>query len=107
MRVAVRVGIQAKHLAVLAAFLALIASGSVAGQPRGFGAFRRPIGTWASAETLDTGAFQFCRLVFRQASNGDGNGWGVDFPRADENLSIRLSELTRTPVGMDEANEPR
>ena len=53
--------------------------------------------------TLDDydGSFQFCRVVFRQASNGDGGNWSVDFPRADQNLSIRLSELTKTPVGMD------
>ena len=46
------------------------------------------------------GSFQFCRVVFRGAAGGDGGGWQVDFPRADENLSIRLSELTKTPVSM-------
>ena len=51
------------------------------------------------------GGFQFCRVVFRQG-NGDGAGWNVDWPRADINLSIRLSELTRTPVVMDDTNEP-
>src|SRR6185436_18856509 len=57
--------------------------------------------------TLDDfkGGFQFCRIVFRQG-DGDGAGWNVDWPRADINLSIRLSELTRTPVIMDETNEP-
>jgi len=57
--------------------------------------------------TLDDfkGGFQFCRIAFRQG-NGDGAGWNVDWPRADINLSIRLSELTRTPVVMDAANEP-
>jgi hypothetical protein len=44
------------------------------------------------------GAFMFCRIMFRNASNGDGAGWSVDWPRADENLSFRLSELTRTSV---------
>jgi hypothetical protein len=44
------------------------------------------------------GAFMFCRIMFRNASNGDGGGWSVDWPRADENLSFRLSELTRTSV---------
>ena len=72
-------------IAAVVAALVLIGSESAA-QFRGFGGFRRPIGTWASPENLDTGAFQFCRLVFRQAANGDGGGWGVDFPRADENL---------------------
>jgi len=47
------------------------------------------------------GGFQFCRLVFRNDFNGDGGGWAVDYPRADENLSIRISELTRVPVSMD------
>ena len=44
------------------------------------------------------GAFQFCRIVFRQAVDGDGGGWFVDYPRADENLSFRFSELTRASV---------
>ena len=44
------------------------------------------------------GSFQFCRIYFRNASNGDGAGWSVDWPRADENLTFRLSELTSTLV---------
>ena len=64
--------------------------------------------TWNRYATVDDfdGAFQFCRLQFRNATNGDGDGWGVDWPRADQNLSIRLSELTRTPVSMDAAANP-
>jgi hypothetical protein len=49
------------------------------------------------------GSFQFCRIYFRNASNGDGGGWGVDYPRADENLTFRLSELTSTLVSQDSA----
>ena len=30
---------------------------------------------------------------------GADGGWNVDWPRADINLSVRLSELTKTPVG--------
>lgn len=48
------------------------------------------------------GGFQFCRIVFRNSPDGDGNGWNVDWPRADENLSTRLSELTRTSVSRDQ-----
>jgi hypothetical protein len=44
------------------------------------------------------GAWMFCRIMFRNASNGDGAGWSVDWPRADENLSFRFSELTTTSV---------
>ena len=47
------------------------------------------------------GAFMFCRIMFRNASNGDGGGWFVDYPRADQNLSFRFSELTVTPVSND------
>jgi hypothetical protein len=47
------------------------------------------------------GAWMFCRIQFDNASNGDGNGWWVDWPRADENLSFRFSELTITPVSRD------
>jgi uncharacterized protein DUF4159 len=50
--------------------------------------------------------FTFCRLAYRDSNTGDGGGWGVDYPRADMNLPIRLSELTRTPVNFDESHEP-
>ena len=86
------------------AALVLVTSAGVAQRP--WGTDRQPIGTWATPDSLDTGAFQFCRLVFRQAPDGDGDGWGVDFPRADENLSIRLSELTKAPVSVEETGLP-
>ena len=47
------------------------------------------------------GTFTFCRIMFRNASNGDGGGWYVDYPRADQNLSFRFSELTTTQVSRD------
>ena len=47
------------------------------------------------------GAFRFCRIMFRQSSYGDGDVWSVDYPRADINLSYRLSELTATSVSRD------
>ena len=53
-----------------------------------------------------TSDFTFCRLAFNQAYDGDGGGWGVDYPRADMNLPIRLSELTKTPVNFDAQKEP-
>ena len=63
--------------------------------------------TQTNFHQLFDGSFQFCRVVFRQANDGDGGNWSVDFPRADENLSIRLSELTKTPVGMTAEGEPK
>jgi hypothetical protein len=53
-----------------------------------------------------TSDFTFCRLAFRQAYDGDGGGWGVDYPRADINLPVRLSELTKTPVNFDANRDP-
>ena len=47
------------------------------------------------------GAFMFCRIWFDNAPNGDGNGWFVDYPRADINLSFRFSELTTATVSRD------
>ncbi len=72
------------------------------------GAFGQGTPLWDRPVTFQDfdGAFQFCRLQFRNGSNGDGNGWGVDWPRADQNLSIRLSELTRMPVSMDASDNP-
>jgi hypothetical protein len=61
---------------------------------------------YATTDDFD-GGFQFCRIVFRNASDGDGAGWEVDWPRADENLSTRLSELTLTPVSVDEERRPK
>jgi hypothetical protein len=83
--------------AVVIALLVAVSAGAAQRQP-----------TWNRFATFDDfdGTFQFCRLMFRNATNGDGYGWNVDWPRADQNLSIRLSELTRTPVSMDAGGTP-
>jgi hypothetical protein len=60
----------------------------------------------AVAEDFD-GSWQFCRVAFRNSPYGDGGGWSVDFPRADINMSIRLSELTKTTVGFHAPQEPK
>jgi hypothetical protein len=56
-------------------------------------------------ESFD-GRFNFCRIAFSGSNMGDGGGWSVDYPRADINLSIRLSELTRTQVSTVPSGEP-
>lgn len=53
------------------------------------------------------GQFQICRLRFRQAADGDGGGWFVDYPRADENLSTRLTEVTKIAIERDQRGRPR
>ena len=43
------------------------------------------------------GSWHFCRLMYRSVrSQQRGLGWGTDYPYADINFSIRLSELTKT-----------
>lgn len=59
-------------------------------RPFGFGRFLRP--GVATEESFD-GAWHFCRLAYR------GRGWSTDYPDAEYNFSIRLSELTKTTVG--------
>jgi hypothetical protein len=45
------------------------------------------------------GKFHFCRLVYDTAASRDqGGSWRTDWPNADINMSIRLSELTKTNV---------
>ncbi len=62
---------------------------------------------WATADDFD-GAFLFCRVAYTsQWREEGGSGWNTDYPGADNNFSVRLAELTRTPVGFDERGQPR
>jgi len=51
-----------------------------------------------AAEAGYDGGLRFCRIQFNTSAEGDGAGWFVDYPRADENLSLRLSQLTKLPI---------
>ena len=95
---------RSRRLTALTVALLLAASVSAAQFRRGGRGGRNA--SFATIEDYD-GSFQFCRVVFRADRNGDGGDWSVDWPRADENLSIRLSELTKTPVGMDADGMPK
>ena len=91
---------KARLVALLLVSITVIASTGAAQFQRGGGRF--VFGQIRPNPSYD-GAWMFCRIMFRNASNGDGGGWAVDYPRADQNLSFRLSELTRTPVSNDGA----
>jgi hypothetical protein len=52
------------------------------------------------------GKFHYCRAAYRLNPAGDGAGWLTDYPLADLDLSIRLAELTRTPVSVDGLGRP-
>ena len=58
-----------------------------------------------TADSFD-GSFNFCRAWVQTNRNGDGGGWLVDYPRADINLSVRVSELTKTRISKDAEGQP-
>ncbi len=89
------------RVAALAAVAVLTLTALASAQRGGFGIQAR----LATPDSFD-GRFNFCRIVFRNARDGDGGNWSVDYPRADQNLSIRLSELTKTPISRDALGEP-
>ena len=73
--------------------LALCVSASVSAQ------FRRGLFGVRVATPADfDGRFHFCRLVYQPSPTGTGGSWTTDYPRGDINMSIRLSELTKTNV---------
>jgi hypothetical protein len=94
--------------AALAGALALAIALPVAAQFRRGGG-RRNFGFVTKARPQDfDGLWHFCRVAFTSDFRGDSGGnWSVDYPRADINLSIRLSELTKTPVSRQPDGEPR
>jgi hypothetical protein len=60
-----------------------------------------------ATETDFDGRFNFCRLMYTSVLREEGGmGWGTDYPGADQNLSIRLSELTKTAVSRQADGEP-
>ena len=42
--------------------------------------------------------FTFCRLRYQNIRRARKSGWGDDYPQADYNFMVRLSELTRTTI---------
>ena len=60
----------------------------------------------ATADSFD-GRFHYCRGVYRMNPGGDGGSWMTDYPLADIDLSIRLSELTKIRVGFDPGGQPQ
>jgi len=53
------------------------------------------------------GRFHYCRGMYRMNPAGDGGSWLTDYPLADIDLSIRLSELTRMRVAFDATGQPQ
>jgi hypothetical protein len=98
-----RVVVAAVAVVLIAATTALAQRGWGRGYGRGEGGIPP---RFAQPSDFD-GGFQFCRLMYRQArSHQRGLGWGTDYPDAEINFSIRLSEITKTPVSRGPGNQP-
>jgi uncharacterized protein DUF4159 len=95
--------------AVTACLIVLLLAAAAAAQDylqweRGFQRSAPP--RFPTATSFD-GSFSFCRLYYsRVRSEYGGQGWWTDYPDADTNFSIRLSELTKTRVSQDPDGEP-
>src|SRR5687768_5003487 len=51
--------------------------------------------------------FVVCRLQYREVrSEPNGGGWRTDYPYGEINLTIRFSELTKTPVSWNGTRQP-
>ena len=84
--------------------LALAVSSFAQFRGQGFGGRARP--RLPTAESYD-GGFTFCRGMYTSGRrDGSGNGWTTDYPDADINFSIRLSELTKTSISRQPGGEP-
>ena len=79
----------------------LLASAAAYAQYRGYGYGSRIPPRFPTANSFD-GYFNFCRgMYYSDRREAGGQGWWTDYPAADVNFSIRLSELTKTRVSTD------
>ena len=85
--------------ATLATAALLLASGARA-------QFGRGLDSHMASNSSD-GRSHYCRAQYRMNLGGDGGSWLTDYPLADIDLSVRLSELTKTTVAFDQAGQPR
>jgi hypothetical protein len=68
--------------------------------------FRSGPPRFAGPDSFD-GSFNFCRLMYTSVRReAGGQGWWTDYPDADTNFSIRLSELTKTRVSRQDNGQP-
>lgn len=88
-----------------ASLVAILLAASLAQAQRGW---RGGYGRWGgeagvppryATDADQDGRFHFCRLQYTSVrAHQRGMGWGTDYPYADINFSIRLSEMTKTVV---------
>jgi uncharacterized protein DUF4159 len=72
----------------------------------GGGRFYREPPKWVKAADFD-GSFMYCRGFYTSATREPGGqGWSTDYPGADNNFSVRLAELTRVHVKLNDNRQP-
>jgi len=98
--------VRAALAAALVVALGSVAAAQFGGGFRGFNRFREYPVRFPTEDSFGHG-FNFCRGIYTQTfREAGGQGWATDYPDADLNFSIRLSELTRTRVSVDGAGTP-
>lgn len=86
--------------------LAVVVADAQFGQWFGGRGLRREPPRFPTAESYD-GAYSFCRGMYdSDRPEAGGMGWWTDYPDADTNFSIRLSELTKTRISKQANGEP-
>jgi hypothetical protein len=97
--------LNAGSLFQIAALVVLMASAAAAQFGGGFGPRFVPA-KYPNADTFGHG-FVFCRGIYRSdRREAGGTGWSTDYPDAELNFSIRLSELTKARVTKEPDGKP-
>ena len=92
-------GIRARRLPwTLLGTLSLVAIAATAAAQIWAGGYGRTPARYPTATTF-SGGFNFCRVEFT-SDRREKQGWRTDYPGADINLSIRIAELTKINVTM-------
>src|SRR4051812_20664847 len=72
----------------------------------GYGRMSRDAPKWATKDDFD-GRYNFCRGFYTSdRPEAGGQGWRTDYPGADNNFSVRLSELSFVKVKMKADGQP-
>ncbi len=88
------------------ALVAILVGGAALSAQRFYGGRRRMPPRFPSGPATHR-LFTFARAQYQSTHREQGGqGWFTDYPDADVNFSIRLSELTRAPVGFANNDYP-
>jgi len=102
-------GVRRLNRLVFATVVAIVLVASAAFAQRiwvGGGRFYRQAPKWVKEADFD-GSFLYCRGFYTSVTREPGGqGWSTDYPGADNNFSVRLAELTRVHVKLNENRQP-